>query len=73
MKEIFMRFGIISIRHLSISIYYKIFGIMMIGHYSSQLISRNHIYKTLSKLNDSKMCYKYDSEKLDGSNSVLSS
>ena len=61
----------ILIRHLTIhSIFLKIFGIMIIRHYSRHPISRNHNYKTLSKLNGSTMSYKYDSEKLDGSISV---
>ena len=36
---------------------------MIIRHYSGRPISRNHSYKTLSKLNRSKMSYKNDSEK----------
>ena len=43
----------------------------LIRHYSAHSVSRNHSYKTFSKLNGSTMSYKNDSEKLDGPNSVL--
>ena len=50
---------------------YICFEIISIRPLSSHQISSNQKNKTLSKFNGPRMSYRYDCEKLDGSNSVL--